>query len=87
MNGRKLLVKTQKQIPAKDLVLMNDYEGIEPVKIDLVYAFADHSENIFKSEIAHRECQVLLGFVTLHSLLVVFGIMFPAPADYCKIAQ
>lgn len=34
-------------IPPEDLVNMNDFEGVEPISIDLVYQRADHPENIF----------------------------------------
>lgn len=37
----------QKQIPASDLQAFDDFTGVYPVAVDLVYAQADHRDNIF----------------------------------------
>jgi len=49
-----------KPIPPGDLICMNDLTGCEPVTVDLVYARADHPENVFKTAIYHERARLWL---------------------------
>lgn len=48
----------QKQIPATDLQAFDDFTGVYPVAVDLVYAQADHRDNIFGSALYRREAKL-----------------------------
>jgi D-alanyl-D-alanine dipeptidase len=58
-----------KLIPPGDLVCMNDLAGREPVMIDLVYAQANHPENVFKTAIYH-DCAKLWLHTDLAAITV-----------------
>ena len=47
-------------IPHTDLVIMNDLCGREPLAVDLVYAHADHPENIFGVALYRPDAPCLL---------------------------
>ena len=51
---------TQKQIAADDLVAMDMYGDSHKLRIDLVYANAAHSENIFKTALYRQDARLWL---------------------------
>jgi D-alanyl-D-alanine dipeptidase len=53
---------TKKTLTAQDLVCMDDQAGRVPYVIDLVYAKADHPENIFKTALYHSEAKLWLHY-------------------------
>jgi zinc D-Ala-D-Ala dipeptidase len=48
------------KIDPHELTIMNDLAGIEPIKIDLVYARGDHPENIFRTAIYRADAPFIL---------------------------
>lgn len=54
-------MEQEKLIPvtAEDLGALEDYVGRYPIKIDLVYAQADHPENMFKTGIYRTDARML----------------------------
>lgn len=48
----------QKQIPASDLQAFDDFAGLYPVAVDLVYAQADHRDNIFGCALYRAEAKL-----------------------------
>lgn len=49
---------TLKIIPAADLVALDDFVGVEPLRVDLVYAKADHPRNIFGTAIYRPDARM-----------------------------
>lgn len=51
-----------KTIAAGDLVVLDDYVGRKPLRVDTVYAKADHKDNMFKAAIYRPGAKMLCHF-------------------------